>query len=354
MAPTGAAIQGPSFKDKLKDSLSIFNHVRWEHLVAGITGGVTSTLVLHPLDLIKVRFQVNEGLAVAQSSRPQYNGVVHAFATIARTEGVKGLYKGVTPNVWGTGASWGLYFLFYNTVKGWMLESNPSAVTLEASQHMLAAAGAGVITLSLTNPVWVAKTRLCLQYEAAGSTQYRGLFDCLYKISTQEGIRGLYRGFLPGIIGVSHGVVQFVSYEELKKRYNLYKHVPLDSKFTSLEYISFAALSKVIAASSTYPYQVVRSRLQDQHRSYTGVLDVIRQTWRSEGAKGFYKGLFPSLIRVVPACCITFLVYENMINYLQPPVNGHRPVDSKTMTDESDAKIKKKDREGKGKDKAGK
>lgn len=36
--------------------MSIFQHVKYEHMVAGISGGVTSTLILHPLDLIKIRF----------------------------------------------------------------------------------------------------------------------------------------------------------------------------------------------------------------------------------------------------------------------------------------------------------
>lgn len=31
-------------------------NVKIEHLIAGISGGVTSTLILHPLDLIKIRF----------------------------------------------------------------------------------------------------------------------------------------------------------------------------------------------------------------------------------------------------------------------------------------------------------
>lgn len=36
--------------------LTVLKHVKYEHLIAGITGGVTSTLILHPLDLIKIRF----------------------------------------------------------------------------------------------------------------------------------------------------------------------------------------------------------------------------------------------------------------------------------------------------------
>jgi solute carrier family 25 folate transporter 32 len=39
--------------------LSLLNHVKYEHLIAGVTGGVTSTLILHPLDLIKIRFAGN-------------------------------------------------------------------------------------------------------------------------------------------------------------------------------------------------------------------------------------------------------------------------------------------------------
>lgn len=102
-----------------------------------------------------------------------------------------------------------------------------------------------------------------------------------------------------------------------------------------------AALSKIFAVATTYPYQVVRARLQDQHNSYNGVVDVIRRTWRcstgppeagagnapgrsksipcllrNEGAAGFYKGIIPNIIRVTPACCITFVVYENVSEIL--------------------------------------
>lgn len=48
----------------------------------------------------------------------------------------------------------------------------------------------------------------------------------------------------------------------------------------TFEYLTYAALSKLFAATATYPYQVVRARIQDQHKQYNGLWDVIVRTWR--------------------------------------------------------------------------
>ncbi|KAK1806342.1 hypothetical protein P4O66_004870 [Electrophorus voltai] len=334
----------------------LFSHVKVENLAAGLSGGVVSTLVLHPLDLVKIRFAVSDGLEL----RPKYRGIWHCMRSIWQQEGLRGLYQGVTPNVWGSGASWGLYFFFYNAIKAYIKEGRQTE--LRATEHLVAAAEAGAMTLCLTNPIWVTKTRLVLQYSTDPSKKpYKGMVDTLVKIYRQEGIPGLYRGFVPGLFGTSHGALQFMAYEELKRDYSRHRRMHSDAKLASarrsqhrglcrnsctdirdfvkqtqtlqrmihtskhglrdhdsnpLEYITMAALSKIFAVATTYPYQVVRARLQDQHNSYSGVLDVIRRTWRNEGALGFYKGLVSNMIRVTPACCITFVVYETASGFL--------------------------------------
>lgn len=294
--------------------LNTFRSVKVEHLVAGLSGGVVSTLILHPLDLLKIRFAVDDGRV---STRPTYNGLGHAFKSICRQEGVRGLYKGVTPNVAGAGTSWGFYFLFYNTVKTEMQGGN-SKIQLTPAMHMLAAAEAGILTLTMTNPIWVVKTRLCLQYGndvptvANASKGYKGMMDALLRIYKEEGVRGLYKGFVPGMWGVSHGAIQFMTYEELKNSYNQYRQQPIDTKLGTAEYLFFAALSKLIAAVTTYPYQVVRARLQDQNSVYNGAIDCVRQTYRYEGFRGLYKGMSPYLVHVMPNICVVLLIYEKL------------------------------------------
>jgi len=109
-----------------------------------------------------------------------------------------------------------------------------------------------------------------------------------------EGFKGFYRGLLPSLIGVSHGAIQFVAYEQLKiRRSNMLKEQgDAMGELTNFDYLTLSAVSKIFAGSITYPYQVVRSRLQtyDAERTYRGTVDVVRQVWMREGFIGFYKG----------------------------------------------------------------
>lgn len=91
------------------------------------------------------------------------------------------------------------------------------------------------------------------------------------------------------------------------------------------DYLMLSGLAKIFAGSITYPYQVVRARLQmyDANRKYKNASDVIGQIWKREGFAGFYKGLGPNLLRVMPSTWVTFLVYEKMRLYLPKVLNQY-------------------------------
>lgn len=172
-----------------------------------------------------------------------------------------------------------------------------------------------------TNPIWVIKTRM-LSTSSTHPGAYTSVVDGTRQILRSEGIRGFYHGLLPSLFGVSHGALQFMAYEQLK----IYqaKGMGAGQKGLSItDYLLLSGMSKVFAGSITYPYQVVRARLQmyNAREKYKNASDVIGQVWKQEGFAGFYKGLGPNLLRVMPSTWVTFLVYEKMRLYLPEVLN---------------------------------
>ncbi|KAF7627094.1 hypothetical protein Mgra_00009635 [Meloidogyne graminicola] len=78
----------------------------YEHFIGGIAGGFISTATCHPFDLLKIRYSANEGSKL----RPKYNSYLDAINKIYTANGIKGLYRGITPAVVAAPLSWGLYF----------------------------------------------------------------------------------------------------------------------------------------------------------------------------------------------------------------------------------------------------
>ena len=66
---------------------------------------------------------------------------------------------------------------------------------------------------------------------------------------------------------------------------------------------------------SSYPFDVVKSKMQSDGfgaggMRYANMRDVWRQTWRAEGARGFWKGISPTCVRALPVSAGTFIVVE--------------------------------------------
>nr|XP_023888798.1 folate transporter 1, chloroplastic isoform X1 [Quercus suber]POE65748.1 folate transporter 1, chloroplastic [Quercus suber] len=298
---------------------------QWENATAGAAAGFATVAAMHPLDVVRTRFQVNDGRL---STLPSYKNTAHAIFTIARLEGLRGLYAGFNPAVIGSTVSWGLYFFFYDRAK--QRHSKNKEGKLSAGLHLASAAEAGALVCLCTNPIWLVKTRLQLQTPLHQTQPYSGLYDALRTIMREEGWSALYRGIIPGLfLQVSHGAIQFTAYEELRKGIIDFKSKDRkkdsesdDKLLNSVDYAVLGASSKIAAVLLTYPFQVVRARLQQRPSSdgiprYMDSWHVVKETARFEGVQGFYNGITPNLLKNVPAASITFIVYENVLNLLK-------------------------------------
>ncbi|XVF15825.1 hypothetical protein REPUB_Repub09cG0189800 [Reevesia pubescens] len=296
---------------------------QWREATAGAMAGFATVATMYPLDIVRTRFQVNDGRV---TNFPTYKNTAHAIFTITRLEGLKGLYAGFFPAVLGSTVSWSLYFFFYGRAK--QRYSKNRDEKLSPGLHLASAAEAGALVSLCTNPIWLIKTRLQLQTPHHQSRPYSGIYDALRTILREEGWTALYKGLGPGLLmQVSHGAIQFTAYEELRRITVDYKERKRKAEsasnlLNSFDYAVLGGSSKIAAILITYPFQVIRTRSQQRPNEgsprYMSSWHVVKETARFEGFRGFYKGITPNLLKNVPASSITFIVYENVLKLLRP------------------------------------
>lgn len=270
-------------------------------LVAGVAAGSVSTVFMHPLDLLKIRLQLEGDFAqVVRSLRPEK--YPNKFRGL-----YKGLYRGLGINLIGNAAGYGVYFSLYGVVK--------KADLFDGSHsYFLNAFITGVATSFATNPLWVLKTRIC-STNAGHADAYTSMLDGVRRILKTEGVRGFWRGQIPSLLGVVQAAVQFGFYDWAKEKLRRDRERYLSTK----EYLLLSSTSKAVSTMLLYPYQVVRSKLQryEAGKMYSSIGDCIGKIYQSGGVLAFYRGIIPNLVRVLPATCITFVVYEKVTQELE-------------------------------------
>jgi solute carrier family 25 folate transporter 32 len=235
----------------------------------------------------------------------------------------------------GNASSWAIFFYFKSIIESQIrnLHSrkirydglrDQDRIQLTPADYFVASGLSGLLITMTTNPIWVVKTRM-LSSDRGSHGAYGSMWEGIKQISSTEGWRGFYRGLGISCLGVLHGAVQFGVYEPLKQLWASQvaphtsrlqtDHKNEKDKISTGATLMISGLSKVIAGTATYPYQVVRSRLQTynaEKRFGRGIRGVTGKVWREEGWRGFYRGLGPNVVRVLPATWVTFLVYENV------------------------------------------
>jgi solute carrier family 25 uncoupling protein 8/9 len=208
--------------------IGLYEHVRnfyhsgpgeaplFKKIAAGLTSGMIGISIANPTDLVKIRLQAEGRLAPGVARR--YTGTANAFATILKTEGVLGFWKGVGPNIVRNSIINAAELATYDQIKQMLLASKVMEDNLKL--HFACGITAGFVATCCGSPADVIKTRVMSQkVNADGTKQYKNAFDAFAKIVRHEGVGGLYKGFWPNFYRIgSWNIVMFMTFEQLKKR----------------------------------------------------------------------------------------------------------------------------------------
>ena len=76
--------------------------------------------------------------------------------------------------------------------------------------------------------------------------------------------------------------------------------------------LGLGGMAGTLAATVCYPLDTIRRRMQMRGQMYRHQADAFATIWRTEGARGFYRGYAANTIKVVPQNAIRFVAYEGI------------------------------------------
>lgn len=297
------------------------------NLFSGGVAGTVASCLTNPLEVVKTQLQSSSASIGEMSSAA---GKPLAIAQrVLSTDGIGGFFRGLQPTLIGIIPSRSAYFYVYeNTKKSLAKIGSPKMKEGSVANALIAGLAAGIAGNTLTNPIWLVRTRMQLIADkSVGQRMYNGYTDAISTIYREEGIAGFYKGIFASYWGCAEGAIQFVIYEKVKtaklNKLNARRAengLEPVNKLTKAEYFTTAAIAKTVAAITTYPHEVARTRLREQARSgvfkYTGMWQTLGVIAKEEGRHGLYAGMGMHLLKVVPNSAIMFLTYEVVNTWL--------------------------------------
>ncbi|KAG8777629.1 hypothetical protein FRC16_004087 [Serendipita sp. 398] len=290
----------------------------FKFLLAGGIAGAVSRTATAPFDRLKVFLATRHIESAAPLTKETIlhptkssKALMSAVVQIYREGGIRGYWVGNGLNIVKIFPESAIKFLSYESSKRMFAKYYDH---VEDSREIsgvsrFLSGGIGGLTSQLSiYPVETLKTRLMSE------TTKSHIMPTVKQMWHEGGMRTFYRGLVIGLVGVfPYSAIDMSTFEALKLAY--LRSTGLEEPGV-LALLAFGSISGSVGATSVYPLNLVRTRLQASGSSghpqvYTGMWDVVQKTHANEGIRGFYRGLLPTLAKVVPAVSISYVVYEH-------------------------------------------
>lgn len=254
---------------------------------------------------------------------------------IARQEGIRGLWSGLTPALVMAVPSTVVYFTAYDELKRVLEGEGASGGPPSAVTPLVAGIVGRTLTATVVSPLELLRTRAMYAPEA-GSGARPGLLRTASRLVAADGFTSLWRGLSATLWrDVPFSGLYWFGYETLRARFTALAAASSSSSssssLASTYGVSFASgmLAGGIAAFVTTPFDVIKTRRQlwqshaggsssaSPSSAATSVYSpahptsaVLRFVVREEGVRGLYAGVGARLAKVAPSCAIMIATYE--------------------------------------------
>lgn len=304
------------------------------YFVAGGIAGIVSRTSTAPLDRLKVyliaQTCVAEQAVVTAKHGHIARAVLNAWRPLAAAMhelwlagGMRSLYAGNGLNVLKVMPESAIKFGSYEAAKRVFakIEGHNDPTIIHSWSKFVAGGLAGMVSQFAVYPIDTLKFRMQCETVSGGLHGNQLIWATAKKMWTSGGVAAYYRGLPMGIFGIfPYAALDLGTFEYLK-RYVARRNARQwgcheeDAQPGGFMTAAIGGFSGAFGASAVYPLNVLRTRLQSQGtvlhpKTYTGIMDVTRQTVAGEGIRGLFRGLTPNLFKVVPAVSITYVVYD--------------------------------------------
>ncbi|KAH8335362.1 hypothetical protein KR074_000284 [Drosophila pseudoananassae] len=260
----------------------------------GGLGSVGAAMVTHPLDLIKVTQQTQQGKL----------SIIQIVPQIAREHGVLAFYNGLSASM--------LRQMTYSTTRFGAYEVGKNYINTDTFGGKVLLAGlSGFAGGIIGTPADMVNVRMQNDVKLPPDQRrnYKHAIDGLFKVYRQEGFSRLFSGTTTATSrGILMTIGQIAFYDQTKVA--LLKTPYFEDNLVT--HFTASLVAGAIATTLTQPLDVLKTRsMNAKPGEFKGLWDIVKHTSKL-GPLGFFKGYVAAFVRLGPQTILTFVFLEQL------------------------------------------
>ncbi|XP_006611477.2 mitochondrial 2-oxoglutarate/malate carrier protein-like [Apis dorsata] len=269
---------------------------------AGLSG-MAATCVVHPMDVIKTRIQVQK----------EKTSLFNVIASIYREESILKFYSGLSAGLLRQATYTTVRLGIYNQLQEYWKSKYATKPNFGTLALMAATAGASGAFIGTPAEVVLVRMTSDGRLPKEQRRNYKNVFNAFARIAKEEGITTLWRGSVATMgRAVIVNISQLATYSQAKFLIATKMDIP-----ESVELHFFASmLSGFLTTFNSMPFDIAKTRIQTLKgvAKPPGLITMLITITKTEGFFALWKGFWPTYCKIGPHTVLTFIINEQIAN----------------------------------------